>query len=155
MRKLNQFSASSQQRAKKEINAMILLSPENSTQGGARPPFDLLNNTQNKVAQKTGRDTLVPQANHVKTPNFRSKPVRQSQLKSARRSPSFSFISLTTYQNTSSFLPGTLNTVNEVNPATLSSPYTHPSILGKKKVHSSGSLFQWHNLSPPNALACQ
>ena len=36
----------------------------------------------------------------------------------------------TWHHNTSSFLPGTLNTVNEGNPATLSSPNTHPLTSG-------------------------
>ena len=64
-RKLSQLNPS-QQRAVKEINALKLLSLENSSKsGGAHPPFDLLNYTQNKVARKKGRDTLVPKAHHV------------------------------------------------------------------------------------------
>ena len=42
-------------------------------------------------------------------------------------------------EHTSSFLPGSPNTVNEGNPATLSSPYTHPSSLGIKGPLTSGS----------------
>ena len=52
------------------------------------------------------------------------------------------------HQNTSSFLPGTRNTVNEGNTATLSSPNTHPSFLGIKGPLTSGSLMP--PARPPN-----
>ena len=47
-----------------------------------------------------------------------------------------------------SFLPGTQNTVNEVNPATLSSPNTHPSFLDTKSPLTSGSFMP--PARPPN-----
>ena len=47
-----------------------------------------------------------------------------------------------------SFLPGTQNTVNEENPANLSSPCTHPSFLGMEGPLTSGSLVP--PAQPPN-----
>ena len=54
-------------------------------------------------------------------------PSFRRRHKRSKRSPA-------KHQNTFSFIPCTLNTVNEANPATLSSPNTHPSFL-RIKVH--------------------
>ena len=130
---------------------------------GAHRLFNLLNYSQNKVAQRKGQDTLVPEAHHVSTVSeFRKKLASQHNSKVLGAdvpSPSL-FKTVPILQARlhfegrnlgirapPPFLPGTPNTVKEVNPATVSSPL-HASLTSWHK----RSIDKWKLKSHPPDL---